>query len=105
MIVIIKVLCSQGQWNILFHTGPGSQPPSVVISGTDVDEMGLYFNQSITVVQFQVTVNDDEVALEDVEEYSLTITNTNPSQNVIVFNNGLIRIIDDDGMNVVLLKV
>ena len=77
----------------------------MVISGTDVDEMGLYFNQSITVVQFEVTINDDEVALEDVEEYSLTITNTNPSQNVFVFNNGLIRIFDDDGMPIVLLKV
>ena len=77
----------------------------MVISGTDVDEMGIYFNQSITVVQFEVTINDDEVALEDVEEYSLTITNTNPSQNVFVFNNGLIRISDDDGMTIVLIKV
>ena len=89
---------------LLFHTGPGSQPPTVVISGTDVNEMDLVFNSITRVIGFTVYVNDDQVALEDIEEYSLTITNTNPSQNTFVFNNGLIRILEDDGMAIVLLK-
>ena len=89
---------------LLFHTGPGSQPPTVVISGTDVNEMDLTFNLITRVIWFTVYVNDDQVALEDIEEYTLTITNTNPSQNIFVFNNGLIRILEDDGMTIVLLK-
>ena len=69
----------------------------MVISGTDVDERGLYFNESITVIHFMVNVNDDQVPLEAVEEYSLVISNTNPSEDVTVGNVGTIRIIDDDG--------
>ena len=44
-----------------------------------------------------VNVTDDQVPLEAVEEYSLVISNTNPSENVTVANVGTIRIIDDDG--------
>ena len=69
----------------------------MVISGTDVDEMDLYFNESITVIHVMVNVNDDQVPLEAVEEYSLVISNTNPSEDVTVGNVGTIRIIDNDG--------
>ena len=88
----LVVLCDE-----LFHTGPGSQPPSVVISGTDVDERDLYFNESITVINLTVVVTDDQVPFEAVEEYSLVISNTNPSEGVTVAKLGTIRIIDDDG--------
>ena len=69
----------------------------MVISGTDVDVMGLYFSESVIVVYLIVNVTDDQVPLEAVEEYSLVISNTNPSENVTVANVGTIRIIDDDG--------
>ena len=69
----------------------------MVISGTDVDEMGLYFSESVTVVYLMVNVTNDQVPLEAVEEYSLVMFNTNPSDNVTVANVGTIRIIDDDG--------
>ena len=95
--IIIEVLCFHGEWNLLFPTGPGSQPPSVVISATNVDEMYLYFDESITVIHVIVNVTDDQVPLEAVEEYSLVISNTNPSEDVTVGNVGTIRIIDDDG--------
>ena len=44
-----------------------------------------------------VNVTNDQVPLEAVEEYSLVMFNTNPSDNVTVANVGTIRIIDDDG--------
>ena len=59
--------------------------------------MDLYFNESITVIHVIVNVTDDQVPLEAVEEYSLVISNTNPSKDVTVGNVGTIRIIDDDG--------
>ena len=59
--------------------------------------MYLYFNESITVIHVIVNVTDDQVPLEAVEEYSLVISNTNPSEDVTVGNVGTIRIIDDDG--------
>ena len=66
--------------------------------------MGLYFSESVTVVYLTVNVTNDTVPLEAGEEYSLLISNTNPSEDVTVANVGTIRIIDDDGKHMYVLS-
>ena len=72
------------------HLGPGTQPGSVITSGTAID---------VTLTSFPANVSfniiDDRAALEPVERYTLTLVPSDPS---VIINQGTadIAIIDDD---------
>ena len=74
--------------------GPAPQPSTVVISGTNVEE-SLTFDASTHYNFINVAINDDQVSLEDVEQYQLTFVGTN-SDRVNFGDPTLIRITDDD---------
>jgi hypothetical protein len=70
--------------------GPGTQPPTVRISGTDVDEMLTSFPATVT-----FDINDDDAALEDIEMYTLVLIPSDPSITISQ-NTSRIFILDDD---------
>ena len=71
--------------------GSETQPPTVRISGTDVDEMLTSFPATVT-----FTINDDDAALEDIEMYTLVLIPSDPSITISQ-NTSRIFILDDDG--------
>ena len=76
--------------------GPGSQPSTVVISGTDVSSSVMFAAGGSLQRNLSFTINDDDVALEDIESYQLRFGSTNPSDRVTTGNPTTVGIIDDD---------
>ena len=71
--------------------GPGTQPPTVRTSGTNVDQVLTSFSANISFV-----INDDLAALEDMEIYTLTLIPSDSSFN-IVQDTSQITILENDG--------
>ena len=81
----------------LYITGPGSQPATVRVSGTDVSgsyTFRAFGSRTTTVTEFNIT--DDDAALETVERYPIRFLPTNVN-NVELGPNTNIEITDDDG--------
>ena len=72
--------------------GPGAQPPTVMTSGTNVNQVLSSFPANVSFV-----INDDLVALEEREMYRLLLVDVSPA--VVLLNpTSLITILDNDGM-------
>ncbi|XP_019860793.1 PREDICTED: uncharacterized protein LOC105315165 [Amphimedon queenslandica] len=83
--------------SVLVLGGPGSQPSSVVVSGADVSSAVTFApGGSLTVPLPSFVITNDDVALEDDESYSLSISDPSVTQNVIAADSTDIDITDDD---------
>ena len=76
---------------IIILPGPGAQPSTVRTSGTSVNEELTSFPANIS-----FPIIDDEVALETVERYSLSLIPSDPSITINQFMSEIV-ILDDDG--------
>ena len=77
--------------------GPGDQPSSVVVSGANVSSTVTFTsNSSLTAPLPSFVITNDDVALENVERYSLSISNPSVTQNVVATGSTDIDITDDD---------
>ena len=77
--------------------GPGDQPSSVVVSGANVSSTVTFASGgSLTAPLPSFVITNDDVALEDVERYSLSISNPSVTQNVVAAGSTDIDITDDD---------
>lgn len=86
---------------IYFFIDPYPQPATVIVSGSRVNRSGsdnLVFNDSVTQWRIIIDINDDQVSLEDVEEYPLRFSSVSNSR-VILGPDTIIRIADNDGNN------
>ena len=86
---------------ILSSSGPGTQPPSVVISGSDINQV-FTFPASTTAetISVPVGITDDEIGLEEPEVYRLLLTDVDQRVTLAgddLFSTTLITIEDDDG--------
>ena len=78
----------------------GSGPQNnVVVSGGNVEQTVEFAANSPaqTSVQTSVSITDDNVALEDVEQFPLSLSNPSISTNVVLGGNTQIMITDNDG--------
>uniref|UniRef100_A0A1X7TCU3 Calx-beta domain-containing protein n=1 Tax=Amphimedon queenslandica TaxID=400682 RepID=A0A1X7TCU3_AMPQE len=83
--------------SVLVLGGPGSQPSSVVVSGADVSSTVTFaVVGSFTVPLPSFVITNDDAALEELESYSLSISNPSITQNVIAADSTDIDITDDD---------
>ena len=95
---IYNVLYSNSNIYFITHSGPGTQPSTVVISGSDVDSTVIFQaggDVSVPLPNFGIT--DDTTALETNEIYQLSFISSTPSQDVTLGVPTEITITDDDG--------
>ena len=83
--------------SILLHSGPGTQPPTVNISGSDVNSTVIFQAGDISVPLPDFSIINDTTALETNENYQLNIISSLPSQGVTLGVPTEITITDDDG--------
>ena len=79
------------------YSGPGTQPPTVVISGSDVNSTVIFQAGDVSVPLPDFGITDDTTALETNEIYQLSIISSIPSQDVTLGVPTEITITDDDG--------
>ena len=79
------------------HLGPGTQLPTVVISGSDVDSTVIFQAGDVSVPLPDFNITDDTTALETNETYQLSFISSTPSQDVTLGVPTEITISDDDG--------
>ena len=93
---IYNVLSNYNVYRIT-HSGPGTQPSTVVISGSDVDLTVILEAGDVSVPLPDFPIADDTTALETNEIYQLSFISSTPSQNVTLGVPTEITITDDDG--------
>ena len=94
---IYNVLYSNSNIYFITHSGPGTQPSTVVISGSDVDSPVMFQAGDVSVPLPNFGITDDTTALETNEMYQLSFSSSAPSQDVTLGNPTTITITDDDG--------
>ena len=94
---IYNVLYSNSNIYFITHSGPGTQPSTVVISGSDVDSPVMFQVGDVSVPLPNFGITDDTTALETNEMYQLSFRSSAPSQDVTLGNPTTITITDDDG--------
>ena len=94
---IYDVLYGISKVYFITYSGPGLQPSTVIISGSDVDSTIIFQAGDISVTMPDFNITDDITALETNEIYQLRFSNSTPSQNTILGNPTTIIITDDDG--------
>ena len=94
---IYNVLYSNSNIYFITHSGPGTQPSIVVISGSDVDSPVMFQAGDVSVPLPNFGITDDTTALETNEMYQLSFSSSAPSQYVTLGNPTTITITDDDG--------
>ena len=97
MLEVKPLICILNPLYFLYITGPGSQPATVRVSGTDVSgsyTFRAFGSRTTTVTEFNIT--NDDAALETVERYPIGFLQTNVN-NVELGPNTNIEIMDDDG--------
>ncbi|XP_019849165.1 PREDICTED: uncharacterized protein LOC100640611 [Amphimedon queenslandica] len=75
---------------------PGTQPSTVFISGTNVNSDVTFSAGGVLQMTVSFPINDDSVALEDVESYPLRFGSSTPSGRVTTGAPTTLRINDDD---------
>ena len=83
--------------SFITHSGPGTQLPTVVISGSNVNLTIIFQAGDVSVPLQDFNITDDITALETNEIYQLKFSSSTPSQNTILGNPTTIVITDDDG--------
>ena len=94
---IYNVLYSNSNIYFITHSGPGTQPSTVVISGSDVDSPVMFQAGDVSVPLPNFGITDDTTALETNEIYQLSFSSSTPSQDVALGLPTEITITDDDG--------
>ena len=94
---IYNVLYSNSNIYFITHSGPGTQPSTVVISGSDVDSTVIFQAGDVSVPLPNFGITDDTTALETNEIYQLSFISSTPSQDVTLGVPTEITITDDDG--------
>ena len=94
---IYNVLYSNSNIYFITHSGPGAQPSTVVISGSDVDSTVIFQAGDVSVPLPNFGITDDTTALETNETYQLSFISSTPSQDVTLGVPTEITITDDDG--------
>ena len=86
-------------FNVYFiaHSGPGTQPSTVVISGSDVDSTVLFQAGDVSVPLPNFVITNDTTALETNEIYQLSFISSTPSEGVALGGPTEINITDNDG--------
>ena len=79
------------------HSGPGTQLPTVNISGSDVNSTIVFQPGDISATLPVFVITDDITALETNEVYQLSFSSSTPSQAVMLGNPMTIIITDNDG--------
>ena len=93
---IYNVLYSNSNIYFITHSGPVTQPSTVVISGSDVNSTVIFQAGDVSVPLPDFGIIDDITALETNEIYQLSIITSTPSQGVTLGNPTTITITDDD---------
>ena len=101
----LSVTITGGIYNVLsnynvyciIQSGPGTQPSTVVISGSDVDSTVIFQAGDVSVPLPNFVITDDTTALETNEIYQLSFISSTPSQNVTLGVPTEINITDNDG--------
>ena len=103
----LSVIITGGIYNVLYssnsnvyfitHLGPGTQPSTIIISGSDVDSTIIFQAGVVSVPLSDFNITDDTTALETNEIYQLRFISSTPSQNVTLGIPTEITITDDDG--------
>ena len=93
---IYNVLSNYNVYRIT-HSGPGTQPSTVVISASDVDSTVIFEAGDVSVPLPNFVITDDTTALETNEIYQLSFISSTPSQNVTLGVPTEINITDNDG--------
>ena len=94
---IYNVLYSNFNKTFITHSGPGVQPSTVVISGSDMDSTVIFQAGDVSVPLPNFGITDDTTALETNEIYQLSLISSTPSQDVTLGVPTEITITDDDG--------
>lgn len=87
--------------HVKLFTGPGTQPSSVVVSGSDINEVFTFpASSTAETISVPIEITDDLIGLEEDEVYRLLLTDID--SRVILNGNGLssttlITIEDNDG--------
>ena len=79
------------------RSGPGTQLPTVNISGSNVNSTVIFQPGDISVTLPVFAITDDITALETDEVYQLSFSSSTPSQTVTLGNPTTIIITDNDG--------
>ena len=103
----LSVNITGGIYNVLYsinsnvyfitHSGPGTQPSTIIISGSDVDSTVIFQAGDVSVPLPDFNITDDTTALETNEIYQLIIISSTPSQGVALGAPTEITITDNDG--------
>ena len=94
---IYNVLYSNSNIYFITHSGPGTQPSTVNISGSDVNSTVIFQAGDVSVPLPNFNITDDTTALETNEIYQLSFISSTPSQDVTLGVPTKITITDDDG--------
>ena len=94
---IYNVLYSNHNIYFITYSGPGTQPSTVNISGSDVNSTVIFQAGDVSVPLPNFNITDDTTALETNEIYQLSIISSTPSQDVTLGVPTEITITDDDG--------
>ena len=95
---IYNVLYSNSNIYFITHSGPGAQPSTVIISGSDVVSTVMFQAGDVVSVPLpNFGITDDTTALETNETYQLSFSSSAPSQDVTLGVPTEITITDDDG--------
>ena len=81
----------------VFNTGPGTQP-HVFSSGPNINQEVLFPARGNRVATFPIDIENDEVALENLESYVISSVILSPiNPNLVVGNTATIEITSEDG--------
>ena len=84
----------------ILHTSldPAPQPNTVETSGFRIMNVDIIFTPS-SMFEFlpPFVINDDIIALEDIEQYNASFVSSVPSEDVVLGAPATISIIDDEG--------
>ena len=94
---IYNVLSCDFNKTFITHSGPGAQPSTVVISGSDMDSTVIFQAGDVSVPLSDFNITDDTTALETNEIYQLSFISSTPSRDVTLGVPTNITITDDDG--------
>ena len=102
----LSVTVTGGMYHLLYnnskvcfitHLGPGTQPSTVIVSGSDVDSTVIFQVGDVSVLLPSFIITDDIIGLETDEIYQLNLFSSIPSQNIALGKPTAIAITDDDG--------
>ena len=92
--------------NIFIIPDPGSQLPTVDVSGTSITDTVTFqaYSNVLSQIVSDATIKNDATALETVEPYTYKLTNPSITDGVALGDDTQIEIIDDDGIFYIVIE-